>query len=233
MATTILNEQKKVVWEEADGITPEVDYLIRKKRFQIFWEKGEKKFQVSTNKGLKTFPIKTKILFYDIVTTEDGEVESLKYRVKPVVYWKGEHGCEGPEISYLCKHGLIIDPDDFEAMYRYKDEKGTLHSYPCGTEFKFFNINIDKMGNILSLNFHVYVRQSKIVEIDYENPETQYLIRNNNLIIDPDTPSSDNYYRLKTKTGWKSYPEQSRAQFWDYEYDELGILLSAKFKIQV
>lgn len=231
MAMTILNEQKKVVWEEGDGITPEIEYLIREKKFEIFWKRGEKQFQVLTPRGIKAFPIKTKILFYDIVTTADGEVESLKYRVKPVVYWKGEKGTEVPEIAFLLKHGLIIDPDNFESMYRYKDENGSWHSYPSGSEFKFFNINMDKIGNIQSLNFHVMVNQFKTVDLTSENEETQFLIRKNNLIIDPDNDKER--YRLKTNTGWKTYPVNSRAQFWSYVYDECGRVISANFKIQV
>lgn len=225
-----INQKRR--WKMEDGITREIEYLRQMNDFHIFERNGRNYFSVSTHNGVKEYSSDAIIMFHDIREDENGDIKSLKYRIfNPIIMWQGEDGTDNELIEYLLKnHILIIDPDNFDEMYKIRTANGSYFSYPIETQIRFFNIKRDSGDKIESLDFRVVVNKKKAVMADdNEAEEIKWLKKAYGFLYDDDARE----YRLRIGDEVKHYPEGIRFLFHSREYDKEGKLCAAGFFPQI
>lgn len=226
VGTKAETKAKSVIWKYGDGITPEVDFLIQRNKLKL----GLDTFSLKSAKGWKTYPVTYYIHFHSIETDKVGAVKKLLF-----IVFESEEAKKADlvlKMDYLRKnYGLIVDSDSDNAYYSFKMD-GKWYHYGRDAEFEFYDVRRDA-AEITSLKFNVVLKCEKIwtAEQGTETPEFKYLMKEKNLVVDPD--NFKEMYRYERKNGEiVAYPSGSRIVFHNIKLDQHGEIVSASFQFQ-
>lgn len=142
------------LWTGDKGIIPEIEYMIKNYALVIDPDNVNAMYRFTVDDQMQCYPEDTMFEFFHYIKELYGNILSVDFNVlvkQERIVMPNE--CSTPEIQYLMKrNGLVIDPDDFDNMYRVKTTKG-WRSYPNGARVRFWNYRFDEHGEILSVNF--------------------------------------------------------------------------------